>query len=288
MIIYSYNDDNFYIHHSLDKTPDPDNFPMHVHEKCELFYFISGKGSYTVEGNDYALTPGSIMLMRGAETHKLHIDSSLPYERFVVHFSPDSILNKNSPIRSMLYDRPLGYGNMIVCSGTSLEFISSCFDRIRRAITLGASEQEISAHLIPVLYELTYSVNSTYHDVPSPQDGTENLVGNIISYINNNLAEIKNMEFIEQNFYFSRSYLNKIFKSSTGSTIWEYIIVKRLMKARSLIQSGKSVLAASAECGFSDYSSFYRQYKQKFGTSPVKDKASSEKPYSLNKEVETE
>ena len=213
MTLYSYSDDRLYIHHSLDKTPDPTQFPMHVHEKCELFCFISGKGYYTVEGNDYALAPGSVMLMRGSEAHKLHIEPDVPYERFVIHFSPEAVLTPESPIRSFLYGRPLGKNNMIV--------------------------------------------------------------SNIISYINSNLADIKNMDFTEQNFYFSRSYLNRIFKDSTGSTIWDYVILKRLMSARALIQNGKPALAAASECGFADYSSFYRQYKQQFGTSPAKDKKQS-------------
>lgn len=275
MTLYSYSDDRLYIHHSLDKTPDPTQFPMHVHEKCELFCFISGKGYYTVEGNDYALAPGSVMLMRGSEAHKLHIEPDVPYERFVIHFSPEAVLTHESPIRSFLYSRPLGKNNMISCSSASFSFISSCFDRIKRAVSRTSPSDEITSYLTCVLYELTYSAKNVEGKAQPKKNSAENIVSNIISYINSNLADIKNMNFTEQNFYFSRSYLNRIFKDSTGSTIWDYVILKRLMSARSLIQNGKPALAAASECGFADYSSFYRQYKQKFGTSPAKDKKQS-------------
>ncbi len=268
MQLNHYIDDAMSMHHSLDKVPDMSGVPMHVHDSCEIFHFISGNGYYTVEGNNYKLEPGSIMLMRNSEAHKLHIETDTPYERFVVHFSPESIFGEKSDVYEFIHSRPLGVGNKLTCSGASLAYITLCFDRMSRAISSGASREEIHSFFRPVLYELMRTNQSTPDEAPEANSAAESLVSEIILYINNNLTELKGMEFIEQNFYFSRSYLNRIFKKATGSTIWDYVIVKRLMKARNLILSGKPALAASMECGFADYSSFYRQYKKKFGVSP--------------------
>ena len=193
----------------------------------------------------------------------------------MVHFAPEDISFKDEIIYSLLYDHTLGQNNMIMCNNSSLTFISSCFDRIQRAMISNASKQEIISMFTPILYEIAYEQKNCAEHHPEYKNNTEKLVSDIIAYINHDLTEIKNMEFIEQNFYFSRSYLNRIFKKATGSTIWDYIIVKRLMRARMLIQSGKSASYVCLKCGFADYSSFYRQYKQRFGISPSHDKSIS-------------
>ena len=91
----------------------------------------------------------------------------------------------------------------------------------------------------------------------------------IIEYINANLTTIKNLDDLGQEFFFSKSYINRIFKESTGSSVWDYIVLKRLLLSRTLLQEGKQANIVASECGFSDYSSFYRQFKQRFGISPL-------------------
>ena len=48
----------------------------------------------------------------------------------------------------------------------------------------------------------------------------------------------------------------------------QYIISKRLAKARKMIRRGERPTAVSAECGFGDYTTFFRNYKKYFGYSP--------------------
>lgn len=52
--------------------------------------------------------------------------------------------------------------------------------------------------------------------------------------------------------------------------MWEYILIKRLFAARERILAGESVYTAAANCGFQDYSAFYRAYVARFQVSPSK------------------
>lgn len=49
---------------------------------------------------------------------------------------------------------------------------------------------------------------------------------------------------------------------------WEYIVLKRLVLARSMILDGVPVSDAAKDCGFQDYSTFYRAYTTKYGEPP--------------------
>ena len=36
------------IRHAIDEQPDSNGFYFHIHDRCELFYFISGNAQYLV------------------------------------------------------------------------------------------------------------------------------------------------------------------------------------------------------------------------------------------------
>jgi AraC-like DNA-binding protein len=60
----------------------------------------------------------------------------------------------------------------------------------------------------------------------------------------------------------------RIFKSETGYSVHRYISEKRILLARNLIMSGTPSTAACLECGFKDYSSFSRAFKNQLGILP--------------------
>jgi AraC-like DNA-binding protein len=101
-------------------------------------------------------------------------------------------------------------------------------------------------------------------------DTSDNAV-KIIKHINDHLFEQLSLKEISEMFYISQSQLNRIFRRATGSPVWEYITIKRLIAARSQIQKGLPAGKVCTICGFKDYSSFYRLYKERFGVSPKQD-----------------
>ena len=71
----------------------------------------------------------------------------------------------------------------------------------------------------------------------------------------------------------SVSQICRVFRRATGTSLWEYVVIKRLLAARELLRHGDSAVNAAFACGFSDYSSFYRAYVRRFGCAPGSDKA---------------
>ncbi len=274
-----YKKGEIYLHHSVDEDPKDTDFPTHAHRSCELFYFISGKGFYTVEGTDYPLTPGCILLMRYGEVHKLHISPDEKYERITIHF-PLSVLEDTPWCRELarLYtDRPIGKGNLFCGNAESAAVIDTYMRRMCRP-NAESDEERIAlifSNLIAVLAELRNIErgNSKEPEIKiSVEDATNEIVGSVITYINEHLTEDWTLDTLEQKFFFSKSYINRAFKMSTGSSVWDYVVLKRLLVARTLLREGKNATTAAAECGFRDYSSFYRQYKRRFGISPILDR----------------
>ena len=272
-----YKDPDLELHHTLTEFPDEALFPLHTHNRYEIYCFLAGQGYYTVEGHDYPLTPGCILVMRDGETHKLHISPDRPYERMALHFPPNLI--EASQRESLLFafrTRPLGQRNMLPPS----EELSRVKDMLLR-ITDGTVPPEedrarILAYLPAILHELSQAARAAEAIGPEflteGESGKAPLVGQIIDHINQNPAAVEDMEALEKKFGYSRSYLNRTFRQSTGVSIWDYVILKRLTGARKAIRQGIPAAIAAHEAGYTDYSSFYRQYKKRFGISPEEEK----------------
>ena len=97
------------------------------------------------------------------------------------------------------------------------------------------------------------------------------LAGKVAEYINAHLFAELSVRSLASRFYVSVSQLNRQFKQATGFAPWDYIVGKRLISARNLIRGGKPATTAFSECGFNDYSSFYRHYLKRFGVPPKAD-----------------
>lgn len=106
-----------------------------------------------------------------------------------------------------------------------------------------------------------------YHRVTETEQAND-VISDVISFINAHLTEPLSLGVLCEKFYISKSQLNRRFRSITGSTVWEYIVTKRLLFAKELLQNGIHPTDVYLQSGFRDYCSFYRGYKTKFGVSP--------------------
>lgn len=277
-MLYSYQDSGLYFHHSMDQSPSEAQFVMHAHENCELYCFLRGEGTYFVEGNEYRLSPGCILIMRPGETHKAQLSPLHPYERVAIHFPP-KLLAQIDALEELLvpfYERPVGKMNLYRPEQYDASFVSACFD----AMTHPAGESDaarrlaVVCNLPPVLMELRRTFATIYHgDNALPEDAAQpqTRIGSVVEYINSNLTADLNLSDLASRFYVSKSYLNQQFRQVTGTTVWNYILLKRLMIARAAIREGAAVTDAFARSGFTDYSAFYRRYRDRFGVSPKDD-----------------
>ena len=92
----------------------------------------------------------------------------------------------------------------------------------------------------------------------------------ILAYINQNISQPITIEQLAEHFYLSESYICRIFKSATSTTINKYITARRISIAKSLLNEGASVNEAYERSGFTDYSNFFKAFTKAVGVSPKK------------------
>ena len=78
------------------------------------------------------------------------------------------------------------------------------------------------------------------------------------------------VEQLAENFFLSESYICRIFKQATGTTVGKYITARRISIAKAALSEGLSVNDAFEKSGFGDYSSFFKAFTKAVGVSPKK------------------
>lgn len=102
----------------------------------------------------------------------------------------------------------------------------------------------------------------------SIKDNDERFVFNVLKYINENYSEDMSLDFLAERFFVSKYHLSHSFRREVGVSVYRYIMLKRLLAAKELLQSGMSAGEVAHATGFGDYASFWRAFKTEYGISP--------------------
>ena len=260
----------FEFYHYLDHVPPWVEF--HQHPFYELFFFLGGNVNYTIEGKTYKLRPGDILLTNSLDIHRPEISPGKPYERVVLWLDDrffDQLRAGGDDLASCFADAARKDYRRIRPNQTSFIHMWNLCAQISQAQKSSAlgSYTLVYAYLFEFLVEVC---RCYFHASDlAREDVTENeTVNSVLAYINQNIASPLSLDAIAERFFVSKFYLSRQFKQFTGMSIYQYIIKKRVTISRDLLRSGAPVTTACMECGFNDYSNYYKAFKREFGCSP--------------------
>ncbi len=94
------------------------------------------------------------------------------------------------------------------------------------------------------------------------------LMVQITRHIARNLAGDLSIQTLAKLFSVSPSFLTHRFQKDVGIPLHRYITQKRMIYARAQIDAGEKPTKIYADCGYKDYSSFYKAYCDFFSHSP--------------------
>lgn len=100
------------------------------------------------------------------------------------------------------------------------------------------------------------------------QQESPNLFDLIVTCLEANLSKKVTLEDIANQFYVSKSTINRIFQKHVGTSFYRFLTQLRLLEACHMILEGVPLEKVSLQVGFSDYATFYRAFRQEFGISP--------------------
>ena len=98
---------------------------------------------------------------------------------------------------------------------------------------------------------------------------SNNLICDILIYIDNNISNKITIEDLENKFFYNRYYIMKLFKKEMGITLINYINSIRIYNSITLIkESNNSLLNIAFKCGFYSIEYFSETFKKIIGVNP--------------------
>lgn len=253
--VYSYNTS-----HSYD-------FNSHLHKCHEFIHIVKGRLIYTVEGSDYMLSEGDVIMTKPNELHSFSFPDNCDYAREFLHIYP-GFTDKFPELLKPLNTRSEGYYNRIPAKVV----LKYGIDKIFHDLESYCDENEDLRDFLALTSSLQLiaridHILATEH--PEVQKVITNKKANaIFDYVDLHLSEKISIDSIARSLYVSPSYLSRVFKKETGMTIKTYINMRRIIKAKNLLLQGGRITDIFLECGFCDYSTFYRSFLKYAGLSP--------------------
>jgi len=245
---------------------------LHHHDFYEIYCFISGSVSYTIESRNYNLQPGDILLISPRELHQPIIDQKQPYERFVLWINCN-YLKRLSTERSDLTrcfdpdrnDRT----NLLRLAPEDLRVVQRFFADL---LAETGNQKEYSDLICrSLIVRLVAELNRQFAGYTGHFETDASLGGvmnDIVNYINRHHTNNLSLDFLSQEFYISKYHMSREFMRHFGISIHKYIKKKRLITAKQLLSEGVAPSEVCTMSGFSDYANFYRSFRSEYGISP--------------------
>lgn len=213
-------------------------------EYCEMVYVTSGKVYIAVEGKEYAVGAGEILVIPCYGNVDGVRPSDVKTSFYTVEFScSDGLIE--------------GIAGRVVSIQEDGYFIGKVFQRLANSLNDYGSEDnyEGDALCLTILYGVRDNIESN-------EKSNVSVLNSVMDYINENMDKMLTIETIAMHFGYNKDYLLKIFRERYGITIKKYINEKKLtIVKRLLITTDMPVVKIGASIGFEENELFEKYFK---------------------------
>lgn len=245
---------------------------LHHHDFYEIYFLVSGNVTYTIESKLCPVLPGEVLLISPRELHQVYIRPEMAvYERYVLWVDPKLLPRLSTPQTNLLKaldSTSPDYCNKLRMSREMQAHILHLMEQLYRE----SQKEKFGTDLIrtSLLIQLLIAINRLAEETAENklESVREDMVAEVIEYINTHFAQPLSLTSLADTFFVSKYHLSHKFSRRMGISINRYIRKKRLQNAREMLSGGEKPNAVFAQCGFSDYVSFYRAFKEEYGSSP--------------------
>ena len=263
-------------YHCVDHEKNTNGFPMHWHEEFEIGYISAGCGIYRIDGENYNVTEGDLIVIAPKTLHsggtlnawRMSTDSFVFHTGFLCSSVPDSTtINYFNPI----IDGKIIFKPVISPTHPGYSELKDCFFQLKQCHKRKEAyyEIELKEYLLHFFYLLFKFHCIIEQKSPTVIDDNEEKTRMILTYISEHFDEDITIDLLAGLAGFSSCHFMNTFKKYVGISCNKYINHIRLDDAaKQLTETNDSIMNIAVSVGYNNISYFNRAFKTYFGTTP--------------------
>lgn len=248
---------------------------FHYHNFYEIIYVLEGEYSSLLENRTYHMKKGDFLLIDQNVMHKYHYvekkhDSS---KRIILWVTPQMLAELSEGEmdlascfhgnESCAFHFPIYYEEML--QGYLMKLAMT---EMQESRDMAAKRVMDRGCLTMFFVYLNVLCAKKEYFFAQEEPVSHPLVEQTAAYIDSHLTEKITVDILAEQAHMSKYYFLRKFKELTGVTVHAFLINKRLIKACEALRQGASVTESYQLTGFTDYSSYLRNFREVFGVSP--------------------
>ena len=248
---------------------------LHFHNFYELLYIAEGEFACIVEDASYYLKKGDFFLIDINQMHHYqYVENRHESTRRILLWITKEYLEELSGPRVDLT------GCFHTEGASAYHFPAHHEDRLSGflfQILFGASDSDgpdaeqmliEKAYLTLFFVYLNRLCTRRSFRLEKEEKSANIMIKTALEYIEQNLHHTVTAEELAALTGMSRYLFLRSFREETGMTLHDFVIKRRLAWACAEIRQGCPIRDACRKCGFSDYSSFFRNFRKVYDMSP--------------------
>ncbi len=246
----------------------------HTHDYFQIYYIVKGSLEHFTKDESSTLSQGDMFIIPPKSMHYIkHLDGAVFYAFSFTFESLGKVDNVNRFIFNFL--KNLSKNNLIRARITIPVSDVLSVNDIMAKIYKEFNEKSVAFEEIMRSYAtilITMFARIYYQNLPETQpfslaQNREQVI-HCINYIKENYMENFSLTEMSKKCAMSKSVFCKLFKEISGKTFNDFLNYTRIANAQSMIKKNYKTSDVCSLCGYSDFSTFYRNFKAITGKSP--------------------
>ena len=252
------------------------NLRIHYHTLIEISLILRGKGLYKINNTVYPIQEGDIFFFCPNEAHCITDIEENGMELLNLHIAPYYLYTNFQNALSSNYIKILATNFPLISNKINETLPQEQIEEIKRLILSIRHEFEtkksdyvtcVNNYISAILILFSRAYKNKHFSQKEKQNYQKLL--SAIKYIDTHYKENITLDMLSQKVAYSRCYFSSMFKKCMGMSIWDYISIKRIEEALTLIKTtDKNILDIALECGFNNAVNFNKLFKKYTNVTP--------------------
>ncbi len=247
----------------------------HRHNFIEIVYMLKGKCVHNIDGKDYPVRHGDMVIVNYNQSHTIYGNASGQYVNILLkpEYISGTLANRENAFELLNLREFEDFRKILDEKKCKVSFSGEERSRIEEIIGIIIDEYKTKApgYELAVRSQFNFLIIMIFRKMQLDLDNRfDGVSDKLLNYLEVHCGEKLTLDTVARLCSYNSSYFSRIFKNYTGHNFISYLRKIRISKAAELI-SGTDIMIKDIMCevGYTESNKFYADFKKVFGVSPL-------------------